>query len=148
MIPHTNAIKIVRRNDGSIDVGVIRFKTEGEYQEFYDPKMSARLQLIAFSIGGFVQQYQPYTDTVITEVWRSEEERKNIYPLGHKLHFVKGAHERWEAIDIRVWNLEPITLASLFQFFSQTNLPHFRGLVIFHKIVDGVYHFHIQLKRN
>ncbi len=141
-ILHKNKIIKIQRAGGVIDCGAVSFKTENEFEEFYSGELDPLIQLALFSISGFVKQYQA-SDTVITEVYRTKLERQRLYPIGHHLYSVVGAHERWEALDIRTWNLKWWALEAVLKFYENYLKP--LGIIIkYHKIPNNGYHFHIQ----
>lgn len=158
MFSHINIIKervsTNIRRFGKIGIeGVLYFKTANEFEEFIDERMDSDIVLVVMAMATFVRLHQEDTYTsndelVITEVYRSEEERKKIYPEGNTLHDVVGAHERWEAVDFRSWSINSITTEAILRFFSQTNLPNFKGLLIRHKVKGNVMHFHLQKAKN
>ncbi len=142
MILYQNKIVKTIRNGDIIDCGAVSFKTGNEFEEFYSGKLDPLIQLALFSIAGFVKQYQT-SDTVVTEVHRTKVERHRLYPKDHNRHSVVGAHERWEALDIRTWNLKWWALEAVLKFYENYLKP--LGIIImYHKIQDNVYHFHIQ----
>jgi len=122
---------------------VLGWKTENEYKEFFDSRLSKELRILVLSIASVIRLYEKDKELIITEVYRTLEERHRLYPEGHRLHNVVGAHELWKAIDLRVWNLDPDTVEGVLRYYETSEFDFF---LIYHKIRKGVNHFHIQMR--
>lgn len=146
MIPLKDKMKLITSGVFIGIEGVIGYKTIKELEEFYSEKLNTELQLLVFAIATFIRHYQNEC-VIVTEVYRTKEERQKLYKPTSEYYNKVGAHERWEAVDLRAWNLTSETTEAVLKFFTKSNIPRFNGLLIRHTITSNVIHFHIQVTK-
>ena len=89
---------------------------------------------------------------VITQIWRSQEEQKQIYGASTRR---KSPHQNWCAVDLRCKDLSENERAILqhgLKKYDQLNkfrhMPSSSRTVWIHAVPDGGIHFHVQFWGN
>lgn len=86
-------------------------------------------------------------DTIITMIYRTQEEQEQIYGKGTKK---KSPHQFWQAIDIRSRTFTEEEIKGIEDYlnnkYNESN--YYKWTAKNHKVGEGAYHFHIQYYKN
>jgi hypothetical protein len=122
---------------------LINFKNNRQADEWKDARLDGRLRVIIYALAGFVfDNFQKFL--VITEVYRTEEERRAIYANDAVMREKVGVHEVWRGIDVRALDFTKEEIDAMVDFLNS----HFEytgkcDTVLAHDIVG--FHLHIQV---
>lgn len=122
---------------------LINFKEKRQADEWLDHRLDNRLRVIVYALAGFAFD-RFMKNIVITEIMRTEEERREIYKDLPSMRDVVGVHEVWRAIDIRTVNFSPDEIGELVGFLN-SNFDYTGRLAtaVSHAVIG--FHIHIQV---
>jgi hypothetical protein len=122
---------------------LIQFKTQRQAHEWTDERLDGRLRVIVYALAGFV--FDRFGKVlVISEIFRTKDERELIYKDDPILRNTVGTHEVWRAIDLRTVAFTPDEIGEMVTFLN----GHFgytgkHATSLYHIVVG--YHLHIQV---
>lgn len=122
---------------------LINFKTERIAAEWYDLRLDKRLRVILYALAGYCfDKYQKFL--VITELSRSEAERREIYADDPVMREKVGVHEVWRAADVRTHEFTSAEIQDLVGWLNDCfEYSNGKPTALAHD-VSG-YHIHIQV---
>jgi hypothetical protein len=105
--------------------------------------MDKRLRVILYALAGYAfDKFQKFL--IITDIFRTEEERKEIYKDNQAMAEKVGVHEVWRAADIRTHNFTSFEVTDLVGWLNE----HFeytggKPTALAHDVAG--YHLHLQV---
>jgi hypothetical protein len=121
---------------------LINFKTQRQAVEWHDERLDKRLRIILYALAGYVfDKFQKFL--VITEIFRTSDEQKEIYKGQPKMAGVVSVHEVWRGADVRTHNFTSAEVMDLLGFLNDNFEYDGKSTAIDHD-VQG-YHIHIQV---
>jgi len=123
----------------------MKFKTEKQHNEFFNPLLDKRLRVITYAIDGFSRQHYSI-EAWVTEVFRSPEDNTVLYTSRGFTEVPLSTHSFWRAIDLRTFIYTEEQLDKLAAFINESfEYTGMKQSALVHKVGDGVKHFHIQV---
>jgi hypothetical protein len=122
---------------------LINFKNQRQVDEWKDKRLDGRLRVIIYALAGFVfDNFQKFL--VITEIYRTEEERRLIYANDVEMIEKVGVHEVWRGIDLRALDFTKEEINLMVEFLNS----HFEytgkcETALAHDVVG--FHLHVQV---
>lgn len=120
---------------------MIKFKNNSKRLKKEFNLLDNRLRFILFAIDGYVVKSFD-KDIVITQLFRTDEEQKEIYKDGRK-----SLHQFYLAADIRSSMFSQEEIGNIYSYLEENVYygEEDKEVVIYHIVGKGSFHFHLQI---